>query len=352
VCAQRSHIYLSIHEALDLYAKQNVNMPSGIFVLADDRALEPIFQAELPGDRSKRLNIPVYGITYFKEKTYYDIEDFCIQTYGLYFRDSKNDIQVSAGELFKYLDGFIKRSSGVIYPFSYTTTYEKDGKSHTVKINSNVGQSGFALQTPSKNLIEWIEANLILSIVIFVLFIGIVIILILQVKNIKRKKEEEERKRQEQLADMERHQQEAESKLSSQEAELSRIKEEENLKRQMEMRLAQEEGQKAEDALQLRKMLERGNLPWFEYRLGQETGNCQIDSPRFTVGRDASCSWRINHPTVSRNHFILQFKDYVYTIKDLGSSNGLFVNGEKVKEVQLKHGDFIQVGEIALTFHI
>jgi pSer/pThr/pTyr-binding forkhead associated (FHA) protein len=99
-------------------------------------------------------------------------------------------------------------------------------------------------------------------------------------------------------------------------------------------------------------MLERGNLPWFEFRFENESGNCQIESPRFKVGRDASNNWTINHPTVSRNHFILTFRDYKYTIQDVGSSNGLIVNGNKTMEQVLKHGDHIQVGDISLTFHI
>ena len=351
-CSNKSHIYLSIHEALELYEKQNLNIPSAIFVLADDCALEPIFQVELPGARSRRLNIPIYGISYFKPKTFFDIEDLCKQTYGLYYRNRNNDINQASDTLLNFLSNLNQRSAGLIYPFTYTSTFEKDGEVHAVKIETKAGQSGFALQTPSKNIIEWIESNLILTIVLFIVLVGMIIVLFQIVKKNKLKKVESEIQQQKQMSEMERQHFEAGIKLNKQETELNRIREEEKLKQENEFRLEQERIQKMADEEQLRKMLERGNLPWFEYKLGDETGHYQVNTPLFKVGRDASNTWVINHPTVSRNHFELTFTDYIYTIKDLGSSNGIEVNGLKVNEIQLKHGDLIQVGEISLTFHI
>ena len=350
----KSHIYLAINEALELYGKENVKMPSAIFVLADDRTerIEGNFNGELPGIRSKKLNIPVYGISYFKSDTPYEISGLCAQTYGLYFRDPTNNSATASDQLLKFMDGLNQRYAGVIYPFSYTSSFEKDGKTHVVKIDSKDGQSVFALISPTKNILEWIMANLILAIVFFVVLVGIIIVLLQISKKNKLKKLELELKQNEQLSEMERHQQNAEEKLGNQEMELNRIKEEENRKKEAEISNQAEKKQKEDDDQQIRMMLERGNLPWFKFKFENEAGQYQINTPRFKVGRDASNDWTINHPTVSRNHFILTFRDHKYTIKDLGSSNGLIVNGNKITEIQLKHGDHIQVGEISLTFHI
>jgi hypothetical protein len=171
-------------------------------------------------------------------------------------------------------------------------------------------------------------------------------------KKNKLKKEELEFQRKKEFAEMEQHQRSAEQKLSQQEMELKRMKDDERREAEAAMKAKQEQLQAQEDDLQLQKMLERGNFPWFEFRFGNETGSYQIQTPRLSVGRDANNVWTINHPTVSRNHFQLNFKNYVYTIRDLNSSNGLFVNDMKVTEAELKHGDCIQVGEITLTFHI
>ena len=349
-----SHIYLALNEALALYGKVHVEMPAAIFVLADDRAfkIEGNFNGERPGERSKRLNIPVYGISYFKSNTPYEISGLCAQTYGLYFRDPENNSAKASDQLLKFMDDLNQRYAGVIYPFSYTSSFEKDGKTHVVKIDSKDGQSVFALIAPTKNLFEWIVANLILSIILFILLVGISIVLFQVNKKNKLKKLELELKQNEQMTEMERQQQEAEEKLGNQETELNRIKEEENRKKEAEIRNQTEKKQKEVDDQQVRLMLERGNLPWFKFKFENEVGQYQIDKPRFKVGRDASNDWTINHPTVSRNHFTLTFRDHKYTIKDLGSSNGLVVNGNKIMEIQLKHGDHIQVGEISLTFHI
>ncbi len=348
----RSHIYLSIHEALELYGKENAELPSALFVLADDCALEPIFQVELPGFRSLRLNIPVYGISYTKSKTYFNIKDLCVQTFGLYYRNKDNNTSETAIQLTSFLKGVSARNTGVEYPFTYTSLFEKDGKTHSVKIESTLKTTGFALLSPTLNPIEWIQENPILSTILFILFLALTIILIQLLKKNKIKKIEIELKQQIEISEMQKNQEDSERKLSQQENELAKIKEEETARREKNQEESQQKAQSLDDDHQLRMMLEKGNLPWFQFNFENETGNYQIETPRFSVGRDETNTWRINHPTISRNHFKLNFRDYQYTLMDLGSSNGIFVNGVKVSEVKLKHGDHIQAGDISLTFHI
>jgi hypothetical protein len=348
----RVQTHIAINEALNLLEAQNLNLPAGLFILSDDRSMPPLLTGELPGARSRRLNIPIYGVTFFKKNNYYDIEDLCAQTYGRYIIELSNDINVVSNELNGFLVEFENRHAGLYYPFTYTTTFEKDGKNHTVKIDSKDGQSGFSLPVPSKNILELIQDNPLISGIIFVLLIGLIVVIVMMYKKNKLKKEELEIQRKKEFSEMEQHQRAAEQKLSQQEMELQRMKEDERKEAANALSEKQAQAQVQEDEVQLQKMLERGNFPWFEFRFGNETGSYQIQTPRLTVGRDASNVWTINHPTVSRNHFQLYFKNYVYTIRDLGSSNGIFVNDIKVSEIELKHGDCIQVGEITLTFHI
>jgi hypothetical protein len=348
----RVQTHIALNEALNLLETQNLNLPAGIFVLSDDRSMPPLLTGELPGARSRRLNIPIYGVTFFKKSNYYDIEELCSQTYGGYVTESSNDIKVVSKELSGFLADFENRHAGLYYPFTYSSTFEKDGKNHTVKIDSKDGQSGFSLPVPSKNILELIQDNPLIAGIIFVLLIGLIVVIVMMYKKNKLKKEELELQRKKEFSEMEQHQRAAEQKLSQQEMELQRMKEDEHREAEAALREKQVQAQAQEDEVQLQKMLERGNFPWFEFRFGNETGSYQIQTPRLTVGRDGSNVWTINHPTVSRNHFQLYFKNYVYTIRDLGSSNGLYVNDMKVTEIELKHGDCIQVGEITLTFHI
>jgi pSer/pThr/pTyr-binding forkhead associated (FHA) protein len=60
----------------------------------------------------------------------------------------------------------------------------------------------------------------------------------------------------------------------------------------------------------------------------------------------------LTDPTVSNTHAIILFRDGGYSIVDLGSRNGTFVNGERLSTHArtLKHGDTIQMGQTVWTF--
>jgi pSer/pThr/pTyr-binding forkhead associated (FHA) protein len=60
----------------------------------------------------------------------------------------------------------------------------------------------------------------------------------------------------------------------------------------------------------------------------------------------------LSDPTVSNTHAILIARDKAYSIVDLGSRNGTFVNGERLgaHAHTLRHGDTIQLGQTVLTF--
>jgi pSer/pThr/pTyr-binding forkhead associated (FHA) protein len=60
----------------------------------------------------------------------------------------------------------------------------------------------------------------------------------------------------------------------------------------------------------------------------------------------------ISDPTVSSTHAIVLVRDGGYSIVDLGSSNGTFVNGQRLgsESHTLQHGDKIQLGQALLTF--
>ncbi len=60
----------------------------------------------------------------------------------------------------------------------------------------------------------------------------------------------------------------------------------------------------------------------------------------------------ISDPTVSTTHAIVLARDGGYSIVDLGSSNGTFINDQKLgsEAHTLQHGDKIQLGQVMLTF--
>ena len=65
-----------------------------------------------------------------------------------------------------------------------------------------------------------------------------------------------------------------------------------------------------------------------------------------TIGRNPGSSIYNKQSTVSRNHGRIGFDEGTLYIKDLGSSNGTFVNGERTTRSSLKVGDLVRCGEV------
>src|SRR6059058_2583292 len=68
-----------------------------------------------------------------------------------------------------------------------------------------------------------------------------------------------------------------------------------------------------------------------------------------TVGRHDDCQLRIKSSQVSRKHCELFEKKGLLLVKDLGSSNGTFVNGKRIQGQQVvEPGDELMIGGITL----
>jgi len=63
------------------------------------------------------------------------------------------------------------------------------------------------------------------------------------------------------------------------------------------------------------------------------------------LGRGSSCDVVLNDDTVSRRHAQLSVTDAGCVLKDLGSRNGTYVNGQQVHEAELKDGDRLLIGK-------
>jgi tetratricopeptide (TPR) repeat protein len=69
-----------------------------------------------------------------------------------------------------------------------------------------------------------------------------------------------------------------------------------------------------------------------------------IESPRFTIGRGAENSLCVQATVVSRSHAELIRVGANYLLRDLGSTNGSFINGDRVTERMLNDGDTLRFG--------
>ncbi len=79
-----------------------------------------------------------------------------------------------------------------------------------------------------------------------------------------------------------------------------------------------------------------------------------LEGDQLVIGRDASNNITINDAEISRKHSRLLFQGGKYVLEDLGSTNGTFVNGQRLAgPVVLKTGDVVSLGEqIVLMYDV
>jgi len=75
-----------------------------------------------------------------------------------------------------------------------------------------------------------------------------------------------------------------------------------------------------------------------------DTELVRVEGRQFLVGRGESCRIRIRSPRVSRKHFALALIGQRWLAQDLDSRNGLFLNGERIKDGVVRTGDRIRLG--------
>ncbi len=83
-----------------------------------------------------------------------------------------------------------------------------------------------------------------------------------------------------------------------------------------------------------------------------KTAKAPIGRELTIIGRQTGCQLRIRSAEVSRKHAEIRFEEGTPAIKDLGSSNGTYVNGIKVIEKRLEAGDLIAIGPVVLLVQL
>jgi hypothetical protein len=69
-----------------------------------------------------------------------------------------------------------------------------------------------------------------------------------------------------------------------------------------------------------------------------------------TIGRSGENTVSLNVDGMSRQHARLFPGGDMWGIQDLGSTNGVLVNGTRIKDTWLKHGDKVQIGRLRFTY--
>jgi len=70
------------------------------------------------------------------------------------------------------------------------------------------------------------------------------------------------------------------------------------------------------------------------------------------IGRRHDCDLRIPLTLVSRRHCKLSKNNKIINIRDLGSRNGTFLNGKRIKEAAINAGDYIGIGSLTFLLQV
>src|SRR3954469_19287833 len=97
--------------------------------------------------------------------------------------------------------------------------------------------------------------------------------------------------------------------------------------------------------------LDRVN-PQVEVMSGASSWRLSLEADRTTVGKAVENDVALEHdPMASHLHAVLERFEAGWCVTDLGSSNGTWVNGERIwSSNRLRHGDEIRVGQTRLVF--
>lgn len=78
-----------------------------------------------------------------------------------------------------------------------------------------------------------------------------------------------------------------------------------------------------------------------------------VDRPSISMGRSADNDIQLSSEKVSRQHAMIKLEDDAFRIYDMGSANGTFVNGDRVREpVTLTDGDAVRLANVTLVFKL
>ncbi|MFD1717893.1 FHA domain-containing protein [Georgenia deserti] len=76
-----------------------------------------------------------------------------------------------------------------------------------------------------------------------------------------------------------------------------------------------------------------------------------LDAERTTAGRHPGADIFLDDVTVSRKHAEFVADEAGFSVRDVGSLNGTYVNRERIDRTTLRPGDEVQIGKYRLTFH-
>jgi pSer/pThr/pTyr-binding forkhead associated (FHA) protein len=81
-------------------------------------------------------------------------------------------------------------------------------------------------------------------------------------------------------------------------------------------------------------------------------GEIVVGRTPLVIGRHCGCDFRLGSSRVSRHHCCLSEVDGVVVVRDLGSTNGLRINGQRVTWGRLRPGDRLSIADFDFRLEV
>ena len=360
-----SDVLKALLEGIELLSEQDNSLPKSILLLSEERSnsYEYLSAVDITS-KANTSDIVINTIKYNKHH-YEGFEQptLASQTYGISEKltlTTKTSTTINSSKvdeasnfIIDILDNSIKRAAGISYSINLDLTNDiKDGRDQEIVIEQIDSKNKIKLsfKAPGNWVIAQFQKNLLLaSGISFLLLLLIAYLIYFMISRKKKAKYEAERlARERRKVDNEQ-----EAEISQQKQELLTIKNKEEQRIKAEQLSKQNELKADEEKALIAQMKLLGALPILKYSDDINTAQFEINKPITSVGRDEKTNQIcIPNNNISRNHFSIIFSENKYKIVDNNSTNGMIINGYKLKEANLKNGDIIEITDVTFTFYI
>ena len=102
----------------------------------------------------------------------------------------------------------------------------------------------------------------------------------------------------------------------------------------------------------VRKLFERPPVPVEAEPALEIEVRLPPSAPAVTVGRSRTCDVVVGESTVSRVHAELRHRAGRWFVRDLGSKNGTWLNGQRVREAPVARGDVLRLGGLRMDLRL
>ncbi|MDX2304944.1 MAG: FHA domain-containing protein [Microscillaceae bacterium] len=315
---------------------------------------------------AERQDIAIYTLNHLRisqtnlQKT--EIYDrISLRTNGdSYNVSSTNDIRNDLGEIFE--SGSRQEDKNIQqYELVFTSDAPSDGKTHKFSIEyKEEPPQEFSYNTPFEEGSTPPDGILQKYGIIILVIAGLLLGVIYYWYNERQIRIQEELEEEEELrAQMEEQEK---KKVNESQSYIQELKEK-NIRLQEQLKLKEQELAKKIDEvptvippqkidLKNTSIAGGGGAPFLQVSAGLFSQNFRLNKPTITIGRSANNDIVIPEQTVSSKHATITIEKGSFFINDLGSTNGTFVNGNRVTSKLLKSGDIIKLGAAHCRFEI